>query len=333
MNVLGYVEFVVFATGLAYAVKWIDSAALAHLARQTGLSSRKAWSVTITAFLWMFLPVLAGAESGDGKLWIAGSAFAGAGFFLVVIAVSSRDEHELLQRATHREPNAVTVGTSDKLVATSDIPDPVPDSDDDDQPAAPFSTIPSVHTDWIVQQRRKMGIRKVWQNIAEGVQTTAFTIGKGAVEVTPGRHRVFSNVEKQFMIEPSDDVPDSVAAFLADHPDLPDPDAMEKPIRVIETIIPAEEPVTIVGTPTQAAEPGTVRIDNAPADVLLGTHTDHAANDGNGSETVLIHGSLDDAERLMKKRVYWLGTAGLATILGGQIVAFWLSDAVLTAFL
>ena len=91
------------------AVRWIDPAFLSHLSRMTGLTGRKAWGITIVSFLWMFLPVLADAGVGDGKLWVAGAAVSGAGFFLVTIAASSADEYRLLRSVPHYQPERITL--------------------------------------------------------------------------------------------------------------------------------------------------------------------------------------------------------------------------------
>jgi hypothetical protein len=109
---------------------------------------------------------------------------------------------------------------------------------------------------------------------------------------------------------------------------------MNSPIRIIETVVPTDEPVTVVGTPRQAAESNTIRIDNAPVDELLATPTDHVAtaNDnsgdgrqGEGGEVILLNGEVAAARQVLKKRVYWLGAFGLAFISTGQALALWLA--------
>jgi len=90
--------------------------------------------------------------------------------------------------------------------------------------------------------------------------------------------------------------------------------------------------VTVVGIPRQGERPGQCLIDRAPPDDLLGVRGKHSA-DGDGSDVVLVRGDAAAAERTLRKRVYWLGVASVLMILGGQALAFRLSEASLTAFL
>lgn len=334
MNVLGYTGFIVFAVIIAYGVKWLNPSALAHLSRKTGLTGRKAWVVTIVTFLWIFVPVLAGAETGDDELWVIGAAIGGIGFFLATIAVSSLDEYRLLQNVPHYPPGKLPAGSSEGAVATSGTPSPMTsDTVDDGQFETPFTGEPSVHTDWIVQRRTQLGGRNTWRNIAEGVQSTEFTVGGNSVTVTPGRHRVFMNTENRFVIEPDTDIPEPATTFLTKHPELPSPESQENALRIVESYIPADEPVTVVGEVEQAETPRTVRIDEAPIDELLGTHTAQASSANGGAEAILIRGNVDEARTTMKKRVYWLGILGTGMIVGGQIVSFWLSSATISTVL
>jgi hypothetical protein len=330
MSVLWYVGFVFFCILLAYAVRWFDPSFIAHMSSQTGLTARKAWAITIVALLWIFFPVLAGAQTGDNELWLAGAAIAGGGFFLATIAVSSLDEYRLLQRVPACPPEQLPAGDADRVVATSGIPEPITGGD---RPETPFSGVPAVHTDWMVQRKRQLGLRTVWSNHATGQRSTAFTLGDSSVTVTPGRHRVFTTVDDIFDIEPDADVPEPAATFMAGHPDLPAPDARDAPLRIVESYIPADEPVTVIGHVEQAREPGTARIDEAPVDELLGTHTDNSSSGAGGSEAILIQGTVEQARAVMRKRVRWLGIAGVGMIVGGQAVSFWLSSASLATLL
>jgi hypothetical protein len=330
MSAVVYSGYVVFAVIVAYGVRWFDPAVLSQLSRKSGLTARTAWGFAVASFLWMFLPILFGAPVDDSELWLFGAAFAGFGFYMVAFAVSSRDEYALFKQATATDPQNVTAGPNDEVVATADTPEPIV-GDDLPDPASPLTGTPAVHVDWIVQQRDKVGIRPVWQNVATGVHTTPFTLGDTSIEVTPGAHRTFSNNDNRFTLRPGDEIPDEAAAFLASHPDLPDPAEMDKPLRFTETLVPIDEPVTVIGTATQAAEPDAIRLDSAPVDELLGTHTDHAttSNDDSGDsrhgEVILTNGDVETARRLLKKRVYWLGGFGLVFILAGQAVALWLA--------
>ena len=327
MNVVGYAGWVGFSLLIAFGIRWLDPTVLSSLSRQTGFTARKAWLLATVAFLWMWLPILAGAETGEGRLWVFGVSISGVGFFLAAISTSSIDEYRLLRRVPHHEPGDVPVGVDEPPIATSGKPRPLEDHEGEQRSLeTPFSGTPAVHTDWIVQERKRVGFRETWQNAAGGVRTTTFALGGGAVEVTPGRSRVFSNAENRFVIEPEEEVPEPAATFLEDRTDLPAPRDRENPLRFVETYVPLDGPVTVVGTVEQTREPGVVRIDDGPVDELLGTHADHAAAEG-GADVVLIQGAADDAERSMEKLVVWLGAAAVAMILGGQILAFWLSSA------
>lgn len=191
---------------------------------------------------------------------------------------------------------------------------------------APFSGRPAVHADWLVQARREIGFRTGWVDIAGGVVASRFGLGDGAVGVTPGRHRVFTNVETILDVAPDEDLPKPAAAFFDSRPELPDPAARDTTLRLTESVVPADEPVTVVGTAVRTPEYGTARVDAAPPDSRLGTHTDHTAGDDD-PEPVVIRGDRGTAERFMRKRTRWLAAAGLVLIVSGQAAAFRLSAA------
>ncbi|KAB1196665.1 MULTISPECIES: hypothetical protein [Haloferax] len=332
MNVLGYVGFVSLFIVLGVGVKWFDPAAVSQISRRMGLSRTKGWSIGIVALLWMFLPVLAGAELGDNELWVAGAAVAGAGFYLATIAAGSIDEHRLLQRVPHVAPEAVSSDGPDTLVATSGVPK-VPTDGNEDEFRTPFTGHPSIHTDWIVQRREQLGVRTVWRNVAEGVRSAEFTLGDGAVRVTPGQHRVFTSRHSTTAVELDGDIDERTASFLREHPELPSPGVSDGRLKVTEQYVPADEPVTVLGHVEQTREPGVVRIDGAPIDALLGTHANHSASPEGEAEAILIRGGIESARRTMHKRVYWLGTVSVGMILGGQLASFWLSSASFGALL
>ena len=326
MSAFAYVGLVGISLVVAVGITRYESAVVDQLARQTGFGGAKGWAITVVATLWLFLPTLAGAGVGDDELWVIGPAVAGVGCYLVVVAAGSVDEHRLLSRTAHVEPRQVTPG---ETVATAGVPE----VDDVDVARAPLTGRPSVHTDWIVQQRQRSGSRRSWTGLASGVESTAFTLGDGAVGVTAGRHRVFTDAETHVTFDTAEELPAAAASFLSDHPDLPAPEEREKELRFTESYVPADEPVTVVGTPRQGEEPGTVIVDEAPPDELLGTHADHATPENVDPEAVLIRGDIDEASRRLRKRVTWLGGGGAAMVLGGQAVAFWLSSATLGALI
>lgn len=313
MGLLTYLGFVALAVVVAVAVHRFQPASVARLARRTGIGGRVGWAAFSVAVLWVFLPVLAGAETGGEEAWVLGAAVAGVGCYLVVVAGGSLDEYRLLAGVEHRDPQRVTPG---EPVATAGVPTA------DDGARTPLTDEPGVHTDWLVQRRRWTGLRRTWTALASGVQSTPFTLGDGTVRVEAGEHRVVSNAERMPAVDPDDPLPDAAASFLREHPDLPDPDDREHRLRFLETYVPADEPVTVVGTPRQGEAPGTLVVDEAPPDDVLGTH-----GGGDTGEAVLVRGDADDAETTLRKRVYWLGPAGLAMALGGQALSFVLSSA------
>lgn len=322
-----YLGFLGITLLAAVGVRWFDPSIVDQLSRRTGLSGATGWVLLLVAAAWMFLPFLAGATTGNDELWMVGSAVAGVGFFLGTISVTSVGEYRLLSRTRHVPPEQVTTG-SDEVVATSGIPS----VENIEAARTPFTDLPAVHTDWIVQRRTRIGLREVWKNVAGGVRSVEFTLGDGAVLVTPGDGRVFSSTRQITTFESDGPLPDAVEAFLQDHPNLPDPEDRESRLRAIETYVPADEPVTAVGVPRLGEFPGQCLVDRAPPDDLLGIRGDLSTH-GDGTDVVLVRGNADTAERMLRKRVYWLGVASVVMILGEQALTFWLSGASLGAFL
>lgn len=330
MSLTTYFGFLGLTVALAASVRWLDPSFLEQLSRKSGLRAVHGWVLLLVAAAWMFLPFLAGAEATEGRdLWLAGPALAGIGFYLGAFAVTSIDEYRLLGRAERVSPASVSVGDGTRLVATSDTPG----VDDEAEARSPFTGVPAVHTDWNLQRReRVLGFgRKSWQNVATGVQSASFSLG-GRVRVTGGRHRVFSGDEDVSTFASDEPLPDPVASFLRGRDDLPDPADREERIRVIQTVVPANQPVTVVGTPSQGTNPGEVCLDSAPADPVLGSHADRSTPDDT-PEVILLKGTVEEAAASLKKRVYWLGVGSLVLIVGGQVVGFALSAASVAALL
>lgn len=325
MGVIGYVGFLGLSVAIAVGVRWFDPAIASQLSRRTGLTGVRGWVLLLAALAWVFLPVLAGAPVGDGTLWTVGAAVAGVGWYLATIALTSADEYRILSQATAVPPADLSAHTADAVVATSGIPTVA----DAEAAVTPISGEPSVHTDWIAQQRTRVGFREVWSNVATGVESVPFTLGDGAVAVDSGRHRVFSNGERHTAVGADDPLPDPVAEFMQSDSDLPDPADRDSAMRFIEEFVPSAEPVTVVGEPVQGERPGQVRIADAPPDRLFGTHTDHSRSDGDEMEPILVRGTVDEARWFLKKRLFVVGGLGLAMIVGGQALAFWLSPATL----
>jgi hypothetical protein len=316
MGLFEFLGFLALSVAVAVGVTWYQPSVVDQLARQTGVDGRTGWAAFLVAMVWAVLPVLAGAETGDGEAWVVGAAVAGVGFYLLVIAAWSFEEYRLLSGVDHVDPRRATAGDT---VAVTGEPSA------GETARTPFTGLPAVHTDWLVQRRGRTGFRRTWTALEGGVESTGFALGDGAVRVTPGDHRVFSNAEQMPGFDPDEALPEPAATFLAGHDGLPDPDDREQPLRFLETFVPAEEPVTVVGTLRQGEVPGVLVVDEVPDD-LLGT-------DGAAGEAVLVRGDADAAETMLRKRVRWLGPAGLAMVLGGQALSFALSSATLGGLL
>jgi len=325
MDVVGYVGFLGLSVAVAVGIKWFDPAIVAQLSRRTGLTGARGWAVLLVALAWMFLPVLAGVPVGDGHPWVIGAAISGVGCYLVTIALTSLDEYRILSGATAVPPADLSAHTADGVVATSGVPTVA----DSDAAVTPISGEPSVHTDWIAQQRTRVGFREVWSNTATGVESVPFTLGEGTVAVDSGRHRVFSNAERHTTVGADDPLSGAAAEFMRNDPALPDPETRDSSMRFIEEFIPSSDPVTVVGEPVQGERPGQVRIADAPPDRLFGTHTDHSRTEADETEPILVRGTVDEARWLLKKRLFVVGGLGLAMVLGGQALAVRLSPAAL----
>jgi hypothetical protein len=323
MGLLAYLGFVGFAALLAAAVKRFDPSTVAQLSRKTELSGATGWAAYLLAILWACLPILFGA-SFDDELWAVGAAGSVAGAFLLVIALASVDEYRLLRRAETVRPEGVSTGTGDDLVATAGVPS----VDDGTEATTPASGHPAVHTDWLVQRREQVGTRTAWSGVAGGVTSADFTFVDGAVAVAPGSGRAFTNAERYPTFEADESLPDRVASFLRRHPDLPDPAERDETVRFVESFVPADEAVTVVGTPRQSARPGQRVIDSAPPDRSLATRLG-LTGDGDDADPVLIRGDVDEATTRLHRRVRWLGAGGVALLILGQLLSFWLSTATL----
>jgi hypothetical protein len=320
MKPLAYLGYVGFALLLAVGVKRLDPATVAQLSRKTELSGAAGWAAFLVAVLWAFLPILFGA-SMDDELWAVGAAVSVAGVFLCVIALAAFDEYRLLRRAETVRPEQVAVGSGDRLVATAGVPS----VGDAAAATTPASDLPAVHTDWVAQRREQVGVRSTWSGVAGGVTSTEFTLGDGAVAVAPGSGRAFTNAERYPTFEADESLPDRAASFVRRHPDLPDPAERDETLRFTESFVPADEAVTVVGTPRQGATPGTRVVDSAPPDRFFGGLP--WGSNGEDGDPVLIRGDVDEAKRRLRKRVRWLGGAGVALLLGGQLLGFLLSGA------
>lgn len=316
MGLVAYLGFVALSVGIAVAVARFRPSVLARLGRQADVGARGGWAAFGATVLWVFAPVLFGAETGDGEAWVVGAAVAGVGAYFVVVAVGSVGEYRLLAGVEHRDPRSVTPGSP---VAVSGVPTV---EGPEDAAVTPFTGHAAVQTDWLVQTRRRLGLRRTWTAVDGGVETVPFTLGGAAVRVPAGPDRVISNAEAVSSADPDEALPEPAASVCREHPSLPDPAARENQLRFLQTYVPADEPVTVVGTARQADEPGALVIEDAPTGALPGP--------GDGEEVVLLNGDADAAESTLRKRVYGLGVVGVAMLLAGQALSFLLSAATLS---
>ncbi|WP_049921541.1 hypothetical protein [Halopiger djelfimassiliensis] len=141
--------------------------------------------------MWISLPVLAGAGIGDGDLWAVGGA-------LCLIAIASLETHRLVTRAAYRPPERVSPTADGDLVATSGTPTRPGDVD----VRTLVTGRSAVYVDWLVQQRRTLEGRHVWDSLASEVRSTAFTSGDGTVRLDDDRLCVFSSASDRVSAAP-----------------------------------------------------------------------------------------------------------------------------------
>ncbi len=298
MGAASFLGMVGLAAVVAVGVRRYQPSVVGQLARQTGVDGRAGWAASLAAAAWAFLPLLAGARTRTA--WAVGAAVAGVGCYLLVVAAGSVGEYRLLSGVDHLDPGAVRPG---EPVAVTGEPTT-------EEPVRTVAGRPSVHVDWLVRRVRRVGARRTYVAVAGDVETADFALGD-SVRVRATAPRVVSNAEGLSTVAPDEAPSDPVESFLAAHDDLPDPADREHTLRLSETYLPADEPVTVVGRPRQGAEPGEVVVDD---------------EDG---EVVFVRGDADVAERQLYRRVYWVGAAGLAMALGGQALGVALSAATL----
>lgn len=325
MSLVSYLGFVLLTVVLAVVVKWYDPDTTAQLARQTGVSGLTGWIALLVALLWIFLPVLAGADIGE-EAWVVGAALGAGGVFCCTVALASVDEYRLLTGTDHSAAESVTTGVEPSVTATTGRPT-APEDDE----VTTIKGTSAVYTDWIVQERTRTATRRGWSTITGGVAQTPFTLGDGTVSVDGDQYRVFSGAEELTSFYPDEPLPEPVSEFFESHGELPQPAARTNRIQIVESYLPVDEPVTVVGTPTQGPRPGTVEIDGAPPDTLGGGVG--SSEELSAGEPILIRGRYEDAKQRLTRRVYWLGLAGALLTVGGQALAFWLSSASLAALL
>lgn len=327
MSLVVHVSVIVLTLMAAVATWWTERETVAQVSRQTGVSGWVGRGAVVLGIVWLYLPIFAGGSADDGVLWIVSTSFAVIGVGCCAVALSSIDEYRLLTAADYSAPESVTVGTEPSVTATTGSPAV---SDDEDRVCTIHGT-PSVYTDWVVQQRGWIGNRRNWKTVAGGLDQTPFTLGDGAVSVDGERYRVFRMAADNVTFDPNEPLPERVYEFFDSHATLPEPAARRKRFKILETYIPDDEPVTVVGTPRQGPRPGTVVFDAAPPDRVVTSVRSSPPESLSAGEPVLIRGTYSEATKRIKRRVYWLGIGGVILAVGGQALAFRLSSASLAA--
>lgn len=344
---------------VALLVRYLVPTALQAIARRTGITPAVGWVAFLMATALLVLPVALGAPIGDsrglesGEGWIIGASLAGLGVFLVTVSVTSLDEYRALRAATPLDataggPPAVRSAMGD-LVALSSTPEIPPDAD----PASPLHGTPAVHADWLVQRREQFFTRRTWRVRAGGVHGVPFTLSADRpVAVAGAPYRALSVASTTSRFAPDEALPSAARTVVEAEADLPAPDEREEPVKLVEDLVPADEPVTVVGHLTRGPDGPTIA--RGPTDPLLGTHrapgveddavadgdataddeaaadggaADEAAADGATAPPVCLAGDLATARTALHRRVVWLFVIGLGLVVGGEALAFVLSPA------
>ena len=309
------VAAVVLVTTLA--VRWFVPASVAAIAREFNLGSAAGWTAYLLWLAGLVAPVALGAPfEGDSLPFAGGLALYSVGAYLVVLALSSRDERRALVTADELEPGEVgsaATGREPTAVVVSGEP----------TVAEPVRTLaggtPAVYAEWTVQDRRSTLNRRNWHPVATGSRAAAFDIEGEGLRVEPGG-RTFGTETADTSYEPDEPLPGPVAALFDRHDDLPAAADRERRVRITEEFLPAAAPVTVAGRPR--VEAGTVVFDRGPPTGLLGSSDAEPA-------PVLVGGTVAEARRQLRKRVVWLGLVGAALVVAGQAVVFAFTPAAL----
>lgn len=239
------------------------------------------------------------------------------GAYLLVLALSSRDERRALATGEELEPEQVgsaATGREPTPVVTSGTP----------TVEEPVRTLaggaPAVYGEWTVQERRSTLNRSNWHAVATGSRAAPFGFEREELRVEPGG-RAFGVETSITSYEPDEPLPGAAATLFDRYEDLPAAADREERVRIIEEFVPADAPVTVAGRPR--VEAGTVVLDRGPPAGLLGS------GDSDGPAPVLVGGTVAEARRQLRKRVVWMGLAGAALVVAGQAVVFAFTPAAL----
>ncbi|WP_254767625.1 E3 ubiquitin ligase family protein [Salinilacihabitans rarus] len=323
-SALGVIALVV---GLTVAVARMDPDRIERVTSEVDLPAplgRVAYGLWVVG---LAVPFAFGASVEDTASGI-GLALYSVGAFFLLVSVSTRDEYARFRAATKTTPDAVRPSADPDAspVALSGVPVPV-----EAPPTGPASGEAAVSVEWTLQKRGRLAHRTVWDTVAAGAEAVPFAFETDAVDlrIEPRPERSFETETAAASADPDEPLPPAFETLLDRRADLPDPNARDERLRVIEERLPADRPVTVVGTPRRAAD-GTVVIDGgppagAPSRAAPGAE---AATDGAGAPApVVVPGTVDRAERHLRRRVRWLGAASVALVIGGQAAAFAWSSA------
>lgn len=317
MGVLAAAGVAALVFVLTVAVRWFAPASVAALAREFGIGSTAGWAAYLLWLAGLVAPVALGAPFEGESLPLAGGLVAYTlGAYLLVLALSSRDERRALATGEELEPEQVgsaATGREPTPVVTSGTP----------SVEEPVRTLaggtPAVYAEWTVQDRRSTLNRTNWHPVATGSRAAPFGLEGEGLRVEPGG-RTFGTETAITSYEPDEPLPGTAATLFDRHDDLPAAADRQQRVRIIEEFVPADAPVTVAALPR--VEAGTVVLDRGPPDGLLGSS-------GDGPAPVLVGGTVAEARRQLRKRVVWLGVAGAALVVAGQAVVFAFTPAAL----
>lgn len=294
---------------LGLGVRVFSSGALARFARKSGIDGRLGVPTYVGAVVMVVAPLALGAESQPGggfqpgEYWLFAALLSAVGVYLLGVAASAYEDANLAREATPIEEFAGSV--DGELVACEGVP-----SFDGLAPESPVAGRPAVYVDWLVQTRERRFVRPTWRSKDSGIESTPFTLsGDRSVRVEPGaRARPTDSVEASFPSGRA--VPDALQPLFDANAMLEDLPRGDAPVRLLESIVPADEPVTVVGHASE--EDGSIHV--------------RATED---SDPLLLGGDRESARRSLRRRVVWVGVAGFVAVPLGQALAVATSAAAL----
>lgn len=286
--------------GIGASVRAFSPGVLARFARGSAVDPRYGWVTYAGAVTALVLPAALGAgfQRGDGftadEYWLFAAVGSALGVYLLAVAASTLADYRLVRDA--RPLDSIEGPVEGQVVATSGVP-----SFEDRPPESPVAGRPAVYADWLVQARERRYLRATWRSRGGGVETSSFRLeGDRPVAVDPAdRVRGTESVSASF---PSGrQVPDALRPLFDTDESLSALPNSDTPVRLLEAVVPADEPVTVVGEVEE--RDGTHRI---------GDH---------GPTPLVAAGELQAVRRSLRRRVVWAGACGLLAVPLGQVLA------------